>query len=606
MVNIEDSQDFQQGYHNQSSFKHQPSGHSNKLLHLEDGDNQIVSQEVFSSNNKDDFLKKSIMHIARFSLFVPLLPFKMGKGRTKNSKNTSNVDSPTKEKRVVSQDTMTDLLPNVTPAQQGPPSFACQTTDNNMIGTKSNPDFHHFQQLNNSSSIIPSSPTSKKTPTQQTSATPSSSNNTSMNLSGLLLKNRWKIQGLLGSGSFGSIYCANDLVTTEEVAIKVEKTTPNQNTTNGQQPTPSSLKVEVCALRNLQDCRYVVTYIHSGRQYLNVPMNTATAVGASNNFESVTLNFLVMERLGESLAELRRRTQAGTFNMTTTLRCGVQMIDCLQEVHKKGYLHRDVKPANFVIGRSRNTRGRIFLIDFGLARAFKHEDGNLKPARSNVGFRGTPRYASLNAHLGIELGRRDDMWSIFFIMVEMATGNLPWRKLRDKAQIGKLKELHTLENSDELLRGLPPQFTAMLKYLKDLQFETEPDYEYLKTICKSYFAPHKEAIISSSYEECQFEWITRQNDERTLSSRDLSLYTTNPDRTDSRSRTTKLSTAVVFGSNTPRSSTQGFAGNDFSQSATSLPEWSFRKSKSSKKNQPSKSGGLDRTDRQVHCKCSIM
>ncbi|EFC43951.1 predicted protein, partial [Naegleria gruberi] len=252
-----------------------------------------------------------------------------------------------------------------------------------------------------------------------------------MNLCGFLLKNRWKIQGLLGQGSFGSIYSAHDLVTSEEVAIKIEKVQSTSNQPqNGQPVTPqaSSLKVEVCALKNLQNCRYVVTYIHSGRQYITY------------GSENVALNFLVMERLGENLAELRRKNANGVFNLATTMRCGVQMIDCIEEIHKSGFLHRDVKPANFVTGRTRNARGRIFVIDFGLARAYKHEDGNLKPPRSSCGFRGTPRYASINAHNGLELSRRDDLWSIFYVMVEMASGNLPWRRMRDKAVIGKLKE----------------------------------------------------------------------------------------------------------------------------------------------------------------------
>ncbi|KAG2392846.1 hypothetical protein C9374_009423 [Naegleria lovaniensis] len=464
-------------------------------------------------------------------------------------------------------------------------------------------------------------------------------NNNGINLSGLLLKNRWKIQGLLGQGSFGSIYSAHDLVTSDEVAVKVEKVqltknslSPSTSNANGVPPSPpipqtSSLKVEVCALKNLQSCRYVVTYIHSGRQYVNY------------GTETIALNFLVMERLGENLAELRRKTSSGVFSIATTMRCGVQMIECVEEVHKVGFLHRDIKPANFVTGKSKNAQGRIYLIDFGLARAYKHEDGNLKPPRKDVGFRGTPRYASVNAHNGIELSRRDDLWSVFYVMVEMVGGNLPWRRIRDKPTIGKLKETHTFQNTEELLRGLPPQFTTMLNYLKKLSFESEPDYDYLKNICKSYFAPHKDSFDSRSYDECQFEWISKSNDLTHDSSSNLSqelIITTNPDRTDSRSRTTKLSTSVFFGSthlsaNSNIGNQAAAIGNcgEFSKSLPDMykkkghedhemneeavaPGKKRQKKKRKNRNEQDQAHnnsnqqlGL-RPEKQPHCKCTIM
>jgi len=54
--------------------------------------------------------------------------------------------------------------------------------------------------------------------------------------------------------------------------------------------------------------------------------------------------------------------------------------------------------------------------------------------RPSVGFRGTGRYASLNAHNGIELGRCDDLWSLFYTLVEFLRGKLPWRKEKDRVR----------------------------------------------------------------------------------------------------------------------------------------------------------------------------
>lgn len=47
--------------------------------------------------------------------------------------------------------------------------------------------------------------------------------------------------------------------------------------------------------------------------------------------------------------------------------------------------------------------------------------------RENVGFRGTARYASIQAHFGKELGRVDDLWSLFYMVIEFLTGTLPWK-----------------------------------------------------------------------------------------------------------------------------------------------------------------------------------
>jgi tau tubulin kinase len=217
------------------------------------------------------------------------------------------------------------------------------------------------------------------------------------------------------------------------------------------------LRLEVIALKKLQECPYVVRYIHSGRQ---------------DNF-----NFLVMERLQDNLADLRKRTKTGRFSLATTLKIGIQMIDSFECTHKLGYIHRDVKPSNFVSGRSKSTKGRIFVIDFGLARKYRLPDGSIRPPRKSAGFRGTARYASINSHKSKELGRRDDLWSVLYLLVEFAVGSLPWRKIKDKDRIGELKEKYT---NKELVKDLPKEFYAFMESLQKLGYADEPDYDGLR------------------------------------------------------------------------------------------------------------------------------
>ena len=110
------------------------------------------------------------------------------------------------------------------------------------------------------------------------------------------------------------------------------------------------------------------------------------------------------------------------------------------------------------------------MLDFGLARQYTNAAGEVRPARAAAGFRGTVRYASINAHKNKEMGekrlegnifvnvsppnncktfkyliliyegRHDDLWSLFYMLVEFANGQLPWRKIKDKEQVGLMKE----------------------------------------------------------------------------------------------------------------------------------------------------------------------
>ena len=88
---------------------------------------------------------------------------------------------------------------------------------------------------------------------------------------------------------------------------------------------------------------------------------------------------------------------------------GLQIIDRIEYIHGQGLLHRDIKPDNFLIGRDSNESNTIYMIDFGLAKKYKTKDGQHIPYKDNKNLTGTARYASVNTHLGIEQGRRDDL-----------------------------------------------------------------------------------------------------------------------------------------------------------------------------------------------------
>lgn len=90
------------------------------------------------------------------------------------------------------------------------------------------------------------------------------------------------------------------------------------------------------------------------------------------------------------------------------------------------------------------------VIDFGLARRFTDDAGAPLAARQDAAFRGSSTYASINAHLESDLGRRDDLWSWFYMTVESLEGTLPWREVKEAADADSGRRVHQLFICDEL------------------------------------------------------------------------------------------------------------------------------------------------------------
>ncbi|KAK7141998.1 hypothetical protein R3I94_011635 [Phoxinus phoxinus] len=266
---------------------------------------------------------------------------------------------------------------------------------------------------------------------------------------GILVKERWKVVKKIGGGGFGEIYEALDLMNRSSVALKAE---------SAQQP-KQVLKMEVAVLKKLQGKDHVCRFVGCGR---------------NDRF-----NYVVMELQGRNLADLRRSMNRGTFTVSTTLRLCLQMLEAIESIHSVGFLHRDIKPSNFAMGRFPSTCRTCYMLDFGLARQFTNSCQEVRPPRPVAGFRGTVRYASVNAHKNKEMGRHDDLWSLFYMLVEFLVGQLPWRKIKDKEQVGKLKDTY---DHRLMLKHLPPDFSVFLDHISNLDYFTKPDYQLLRTV----------------------------------------------------------------------------------------------------------------------------
>uniref|UniRef100_A0A8C4F429 non-specific serine/threonine protein kinase n=1 Tax=Dicentrarchus labrax TaxID=13489 RepID=A0A8C4F429_DICLA len=272
-----------------------------------------------------------------------------------------------------------------------------------------------------------------------------------------VVRDRWKVTRKIGGGGFGEIYEVLDQLSQATVALKVE---------SAQQP-KQVLKMEVAVLKKLQGKDHVCRFVGCGR---------------NDRF-----NYVVMELQGRNLADLRRTMTRGTFSVSTTLRLGKQILEAIESIHSVGFLHRDIKPSNFAMGRLSGTCRCCYMLDFGLARQFTNSSQEVRPPRPVAGFRGTVRYASINAHKNKEMGRHDDLWSLFYMLVEFMVGQLPWRKIKDKEQVGNLKETY---DHRLMLKHLPSEFSTFLDHILTLDYFTKPDYQLLMSVFDSAMKSH--------------------------------------------------------------------------------------------------------------------
>ena len=260
----------------------------------------------------------------------------------------------------------------------------------------------------------------------------------------------------LGSGAFGDIYLGFNTKLNEEVAIKLEPT-------HSKHP---QLFYESKLYMALQG---------------GVGIPKLHWCGSQGNY-----NILIMDLLGRSLEDLFNYCKR-KFTLLTTVMVVDQMLARVEFIHSRNFIHRDIKPDNFLMGRG-NKRHQVYVIDFGLAKKYRDPRTGLHiPYKDGKSLTGTARYASINTHLGIEQARRDDIEGLGYILVYFMKGNLPWQGLKArtiKEKYEKIKEKKISISLDNLCSGLPEEFKTFIKYARELQFEDRPDYSYLKNLLK--------------------------------------------------------------------------------------------------------------------------
>lgn len=295
-----------------------------------------------------------------------------------------------------------------------------------------------------------------------------------------LLEDEYSFQWKLGHGSFGEVWKVQDKATSQILAFKIEEKKSGEK---------SMLREEYKIYMRMIK-KGLKTEIPEIYKFISTPK----------------YNIMTLELLDKNLDKIFNENKK-TLSLSTILKIAISLINLIEGVHKTGYVHRDIKPNNFMFRPPNknkeekvNEELEMCIMDFGLAKKYmvNNEHIILRTGRSLIG---TARYASINVHMGFEPSRRDDLLSIGYMLIYFLRGTLPWQGLKKKSGIDHLENIGNkkLEISmDKLCKKIPKCFGDYMNYCSKLKFKETPDYEYLKSLFTTFAEENKVEI--------KYEW----------------------------------------------------------------------------------------------------
>ena len=271
---------------------------------------------------------------------------------------------------------------------------------------------------------------------------------------------RYKIKQKLGEGGFGAVCSAYDTTRSREVALKFEKSDDE--------------------LKRLQ----IEAKIY---QAFNGAPEIPQFYGYSTESN---YHLLSMELMGSSLEDLMRQQKNAKLSLKTVLMLADQMISCIEYIHQKEFIHRDIKPDNFCMGLG-ESENKVFLLDFGIMKYYINQKTRKHIEWCDgLNLSGTARYASIDALRGVEQSRRDDMESLGYVFVYLLKGTLPWMGIKvengdEKRKYNQILQMKVRTKPEDLCKGLPEEFAKYFKLVSKLEFEEKPDYAKYRTMFRS-------------------------------------------------------------------------------------------------------------------------
>lgn len=219
-----------------------------------------------------------------------------------------------------------------------------------------------------------------------------------------LVDNRYSILNLLGSGGMGHVYLARDEVLGRDVALKVLKEPYTDD--------------EEFVERFRREARNAAALSHPNI----VPVYDGGK--AEDGTPYIAMEYMAGGTLGESIE------REGRLDAREAAAIAIQIAQALREAHRRGVVHRDVKPHNIFLAEypasssaapDGISSGAVKVGDFGIARATEATtmtDSSL--------MLGTPRYLSPEQAKGEPVGPRSDLYSLGVVLYQMLTGRVPF------------------------------------------------------------------------------------------------------------------------------------------------------------------------------------
>ena len=276
--------------------------------------------------------------------------------------------------------------------------------------------------------------------------------------------NGYIVTKLVGVGGFGEIYAIKDN-NSHIYAMKSESVDSPKRT----------LLTETKIFKELKG-GYFPKYIDSGTN------------------KKYNIDYLIMSYLGASIGEIQVYHDY-KIEIEAAYNICLKMLEAIKAFHSCGFVHRDIKPNNFLIQKSKHFP--IVLIDFNLSARHIDPDTNKPfPCENEQQFIGTRKYASIDVLNLLSYGRKDDLISWFYSFLDIACGSLPWESEKDSKKAISMRELFQLS---DLSYKFPKKFQEIYDYLKSLKYSDKPDYDHIKKL-------FKEGMEDDLFDPTQFNW----------------------------------------------------------------------------------------------------